>query len=113
MMRAPAKGSSVSASMSDPLTSGVGVGVGEGVGVGVSVGGIGVGVAVGGNVGVGVDVKVGVGVSVGASAVWVAKMMAATSVAWASSSAWEGPQVVKMTPVNKTNAMPIICFSNS
>jgi hypothetical protein len=63
-------------------------------------------------VGAGVDVKVDVGVSVGASAVWVAKMLAAIFVARASSSAWEGPQATKMTPVNKTKAMVIICFGN-
>jgi len=60
MMRAPAKGSSVCASMSDPLTSGIGVGVGEGVGKGV-------GVDVGEGVGEGVDVGEGVGVGVGSA----------------------------------------------
>jgi len=59
-MRAPAKGSSVCASMSDPLTSGIGVGVGEGVGKGV-------GVDVGEGVGEGVDVGEGVGVGVGSA----------------------------------------------
>jgi hypothetical protein len=60
MMRALAKGSSVSASMSDPLTSGIGVGVGEGVGKGV-------GVDLGEGVGDGVDVGEGVGVGVGSA----------------------------------------------
>jgi len=63
--------------------------------------GIGVGVKVGVGVGVGVGVKVGVGVSVGASAVWVAKVLAAIFVAWASTSAWDGPQATKMAPVNR------------
>jgi hypothetical protein len=56
MMRAPPKGSSVSASMSAPLTSAIGVIVGEGVGV--VVGGTGVGEAV-----EGADVDVAAGAS--------------------------------------------------
>jgi hypothetical protein len=78
-----------------------------GVGVGVCVGGMGVlvGALLGGTeVAVGdidVDVKVGGGVSVGASAVWVAKVLAAIFVAWASTSAWDGPQATKMAPVNR------------
>ena len=68
--------------------------VGSEVGVGTSdaVSGTGVGVAVG---------DTSVGISGGASVVWVAKMLAAISVALASGSAGEGPQATKMAPANR------------
>lgn len=92
----------VSASASGDTQARVAVGLGVSVGVGVSVDvGVGVSVSVGVGMGVGVDVKVGVGVSVGASAVWVARMLAAILVAWALSSAWEGPQAARMALVNR------------
>ena len=81
-MKPDGRSSSVSTA---PDKSGSGVGEGIGVSLGVDLG-----------VGVRVSVGVGVGVAVGASAVCVAKMTAATVVAWASSSAYDGPHAVTM-----------------
>ena len=68
------------------------------VAVGVDVGAA-VAVAVG--VGLGVVVAVAVAVGVGADAVWVAKIWAATSVARASSLAWEALHAVRRRAANR------------
>jgi hypothetical protein len=82
---------------------GIDVGVGEtGVALGKAVAvGVEVGVADGVGVGVADGVRVGTEVGVGAPAVWVAKMLAAISVASASSSAWEGAQAARRTLTNR------------
>ena len=82
----------------------MGVAVGFLVGVGFFVG-----------VEVGEAVAVAVGVIVGASAVWVAKILAAISVLVAAVSASDGPHAVRMTHRTRHEVMMIffLCILSS
>jgi hypothetical protein len=95
----------------DGVIVGVSVDVAVGVGVGVLLGvtvGVGVGEGVGVAVSVGVSVGVAVLVGVGASAVSLAKKVAATSVAKASGSGgWR--QAASRTTVSKMLPVKIAC----
>jgi hypothetical protein len=65
---------------------------------------VGAGVEVGGVVEVKVGVEVGVGVDASASAVWLAKMVAATCVTWTSGASAE-PQAIKPAPAHRQMTM--------
>ena len=93
------------------MSVGAGTGVSVGIEVGVSVGtGVCVWVGIGVCVAAGVLVEMVVGVEGGAATVWVAATLAATCVAWVSSSAWEGPQATRITTVNRHITIRVTFF---
>jgi hypothetical protein len=89
----------------------VGVGVDVEVAVGVAVGvSVGSGVVVGVSLGVAVLVGEGVRVGVGASAVCVARISAAISLACASISSLDGAQATRLNPINRQVKPGMIAF---